>query len=132
MEYQHQIQQPHQQPILHATQLKIINDSPLFSGSTKDLDGFLTRVELAFEVNPHRFPDDRRRVMFVISYLKGKVLNWASCYRRYNNPVLGNYGNFIAELCRNFRDPDVKAVVANGKLCNIRQFKYGHEVEYIF
>ena len=124
-------QQPNQLPIHPATQLKIINDPPLFSGSTKDLDGFLTRVELAIEVNPHRFPDDRRRVMFVISYLTGKALNWASCLRRNNNPVLGNYGNFIAELRRNFGDPDVEAVIANGKLCNIRQFKYGHVVEYI-
>ena len=131
MEYQHQIQQPHQQPILHATQLKIINDSPLFSGSTKDLDGFLTRVELAIEVNLHRFPDDRRRVMFVISYLTGKALNWASYLKRNNNPVLWIYVNFIAELRRNFGDPDVEAVVANGKLCNIRQLKYGHVVEYI-
>jgi len=124
-------QQPNQQLTPPATQLKIINDPPLFSGSTKDLDGFLTRVELAIEVNPHRFPDDRRKVMFVISYLTGKALNWASCLRRNNNPVLGNYGNFIAELRRNFGDPDVEAVVANGKLCNIRQFKYGHVVEYI-
>ena len=54
----HQIQQPHQQPISPATQFKIINDPSLFSGSTKDIDGFLTLVELAFEVNPHRFPDD--------------------------------------------------------------------------
>jgi len=57
-------------------QLKIINDPPLFSGSTKDLDGFLTRVELAIEVNPHRFPDDRRRVMFVISYLYNDDTGW--------------------------------------------------------
>jgi len=44
---------------------------------------------------------------------------------------LGNYGNLIAKLRRNFGDPDVESVVANGKLCNIRQFKYGHVVEYI-
>jgi len=52
-------------------------------------------VELAIEVNPHRFLDDRRRVMFVVSYLTGKALNWASYLRRNNNPVLGNYENFI-------------------------------------
>ena len=125
------IQRQNQQAIPPATQLKIINDPPLFSGSTKDLDGFLTRVELAIEVNPQRFPDDRRRVIFVISYLTGKALNWASCLRRNNNPVLNNYAGFIAELRRNFGDPDVETVVANGKLCNIRQFKYGHVMEYI-
>ena len=125
------IQRQNQQAIPPATQLKIINDPPLFSGSTKDLDGFLTRVELAIEVNPQRFPDDRRRVIFVISYLTGKALNWASCLRRNNNSVLNNYAGFIAELRRNFGDTDVETVVANGKLCNIRQFKYGHVMEYI-
>ena len=69
--------------------------------------------------------------MFVVSYLTGKALNWASCLRRNNNPVLGNYGNFITKLRRNFGDPDGETVVANGKLCNIRQIKYGHVVEYI-
>ena len=123
--------QDNQQPLPAAPQLKIINDPPLFSGSSKDLDGFLTRIELAIEVNPRRFPDDRRKVMFVISYLTGKALNWASCLRRNNNPVLDNYDNFIRELRRNFGDPDVEAVIANGKLCNIRQYKYGHVVEYI-
>ena len=60
-----------------APQLKIINDSPLFLGITKDLDGFLTRIELAIEENPRRFPDDRRKIMFVISYFTGRALNWA-------------------------------------------------------
>ncbi len=55
----------------------------------------------------------------------------ASCLRRNNNPVLENYNDFIVELRSNFGDPDVEAVVANGKLCNIRQIKYGHVVEYI-
>ena len=120
-----------EQQLNPAPQLKIINDPPLFSGATKDLDGFLTRIELAIEANPRRFPDDRRKVMFVISYFTGRALNWASCLRRNNNEVLRNYENFINELRRNFGDPDVDAAVANGKLNNIRQFKYGHVMEYI-
>jgi len=35
-----------EQQLNPAPQLKIINDPPLFSGTTKDLDGFLTRIEL--------------------------------------------------------------------------------------
>jgi len=120
-----------EQQLNPAPQLKIINDPPLFSGTTKDLDGFLTRIELAIEANPRRFPDDRRKVMFVISYFTGRALNWASCLWRNNNEVLRNYENFINELRRNFGDPDVDAAVANGKLNNICQFKYGHVMEYI-
>jgi len=76
----------------------------------------LTRIELAIEANPQRFPDDRRKVMFVISYCTGRALNWASCLRRNNNEVLRNYENFINEPRRNFCDPDIDAAVANGKL----------------
>ena len=77
-------------------------------------------LQLVINAHPQRFINDAMRVNFVISYLNEKALNWASCPRRNNNPVLGNYGNFIVELRRNFGDPDVEAVVANGKLCNIR------------
>ena len=111
--------------------LKIINDPPVFSGNKRELDGFLTRVELAINAHPQRFTDDAMRVNFIISYLNGKALNWASCLRRNNNAVLNNLGQFVTELRRNFGDPDVEAVVANGRLCNIQQFKYGKVVEYI-
>ena len=103
-----------EQQLNPAPQLKIINDPPLLSGITKDLDGFLIRIELSIEANPQRFPDDRRKVMFVISYFTGRALNWASCLRRNNNDVHKNYENFINELRRNFGDPDVDAAAANG------------------
>jgi len=103
-----------EQQLNPAPQLKIINDLPLLSGTTKDLDGFLIRIELSIEANPQRFPDDRRKVMFVISYFTGRALNWASCLRRNNNEVHKNYENFINELRRNFGDPDVDAAAANG------------------
>jgi len=74
-----------EQQLNPAPQLNIINDPPLFSGTAKDLDGFLKRIELAIEANPRRFPDDRRKVMFVISYFTGRALNWASCLRMNNN-----------------------------------------------
>jgi len=122
-----QMQQPQQQ----IPPLKIINDPPVFSGNKRELDGFLTRVELAINAHPQRFMNDAMRVNFVISYLSGKALNWASCLRRNNNAVLNNLRQFLTELRRNFGDPDVEAVVANGRLCNIKQFKYGRVVEYI-
>jgi len=127
----HQIQQQQQIP-----PLKIVNDPPVFSGNKfsgnkRELDGFLTRVELAINAHPQRFINDAMRVNFVISYLNGKALNWASCLRRNNNAILNNLEQFLAELRRNFGDPDVEAVVANGRLCNIQQFKYGRVVEYI-
>ena len=80
----HQIQQQQIPP------LKIVNDPPVFSGNKRELDGFLTRVELAINAHPQRFISDAMRVNFVISYLNGKALNWASCLRRNNNAILNN------------------------------------------
>jgi len=88
-------------------------------------------IELAINAHPQRFINDAMRVNFVISYLNGKAFNWTSCLRRNNNAILNNLEQFLAELRRNFGDPDVEAVVANGRLCNIQQFKYGCVVEYI-
>ena len=110
----HQIQQQQQ-----ISPLKIVNDPPVFSGNKRELDGFLTRVELSINAHLQRFINDAVRVNFVISYLNGKALNWASCLRRNNNAILNNLEQFLAELRRNFGDPDIEAVVANGRLCNI-------------
>ena len=118
MNQQQQVQQVQQVP-----QLKIINDPPTFSGNTRELDGFLTRIELAIDANPQRFSNDAAMVNFMMSYLTGKALSWASCLRRNNNPIINNSEQFVAELRRNFGNPDVEAVVANAKLCNIHQFK---------
>eukprot|EP00833_Pecoramyces_ruminatium_P014089 jgi/Orpsp1_1/1188121/evm.model.d7180000062592.1 len=85
---------------------KLVNDPPLFSGRKKDLEGFLTRVELSIE-------------------------KWAANLRRNNDPILNSLEDFLRELRRNFGDPELEAVVANGKLDTIRQRKYGHVFEYI-
>ena len=111
--------------------LKVVNDPPIFSGRRKELDGFLTRVDLAIEANPNRFQNDDSRVRFLMSYLIGRPLEWASCLRRNNNKVIHNYNNFVQELGNNYGDPNLESIVANGKLCNIKQRSYGRVLEYI-
>lgn len=39
--------------------------------------------------------------------------------------------NFLRDIRTNFGDPDYEALVANGKLDNIRQRKIGYLFEYI-
>ena len=87
-----------QQQVNQGPQLKIINDPPTFSGNMRELDGFLTRIELAIDANPQQFTNEATRVNFMMSYLTGKALNWASCLRRNNNPILQNIEQFVAEL----------------------------------
>ena len=111
--------------------LKVVNDPPIFSGRRKELDGFLTRVDLAIEANPNRFQNDDSRVRFLMSYFIGRSLEWASCLRRNNNEVIHNYNNFVQELRNNYGDPNLESIVAKGKLCNIKQRSYGRVLEYI-
>ena len=109
----------------------VINKPPSFSGRKQNLEGFLTRAELAMESRPNQFQDGATKVRFLMSYMIGKPLEWASCLRRNNSLLLGNYQDFINELKRNFGDYTTQAVVANSKLCNLRQRKLGRVFEYI-
>jgi len=109
----------------------VINKPPSFSGRKCDLEGFLTRAELAMEAKPNQFNNDVSKVRFLMSYMLGKPLEWVSCLRRNNSPLLHNYANFVQELKSNFGDYTTQAVVANSKLCNLRQKKSGFVFEYI-
>ncbi len=109
----------------------VINKPPSFTGKKCDLEGFLTRAELAMESKPNQFTNDAAKVRFLMSYMLGKPLEWVSCLRRNNSPLLNNYDNFITELKTNFGDYTSQAVVANSKLCSLRQRKMGHVFEYI-
>ena len=112
-------------------QKRKINKPPPFSGIRKELKGFLTIVDLNFEDDPESFADDRAKVRFIMSYLAGDPLIWAANLRDSNSPLLEDLAEFKKELRANYGDPEVEAIVADGKLDNIRQKKYGHVFEYI-
>ena len=109
----------------------VINKPPSFTGRKCDLEGFLTRAELAMESRPNQFNNDAARVRFLMSYMLGKPLEWVSCLRRNNSPLLNSYDDFVKELKSNFGDYTSESIVANSKLCSIYQKKNGHVFEYI-
>ena len=65
-------------------QFGLINNPPSFTGIKKELEGFLTRAELAMESKPEQFTTDDAKVRFLMSYLLGKPLEWASCLKKSN------------------------------------------------
>ena len=97
----------------------VVNKPPSFTGRKQELEGFLTRAELAMESKPNQFQDDRTKVRFLMSYMLGKPLEWVSCLRRNNSPLLNSYDGFVRELKSNFGDYTSESIVANSKLCNI-------------
>jgi len=93
----------------------VINKPPSFTGKKHDLEGFLTRAELAMESKPNQFGNDRAKVRFLMSYMLGKPLEWVACLRRNNSPILNNYQSFVKELKTNFGDYTTESIVANSK-----------------
>jgi len=53
-----------------------INNPPKFYGNRKDLEGFLTRVELTFEDEPEKFVENRKRIRFIMSFFEDKAVTW--------------------------------------------------------
>jgi len=76
----------------------VINKPPSFTGKKYELEGFLTRADLAMESRPNQFIGDVAKIRFLMSYMLGKPLEWVSCLRKNNSPILNNYEEFIKEL----------------------------------
>jgi len=52
-----------------------VSKPPIFNGERKELKGFLTIVNMNFEDTPDEFPDDRSKVRFITSFLRGDQLS---------------------------------------------------------
>ena len=85
-----------------------IKDPDTFDGSTKSLNGFLTEYELVFELQPSRFGDDRTKINYMISSLRGTPLEAIRPYitSTIKPSFLLNFDEFILRLKLNYGDPD--------------------------
>ena len=61
-----------------------INNPPMYEGDQKTLETWITACNLKFVGQPSRFPDERQKLVFATSYLKGPPLSWI-------NPALNKY-----------------------------------------
>jgi len=98
----------------------ILNPPPLFTGIKKELDGFLTRIELIFRNRPDVYNNDRIRLDYVIFYLFGKLLDWAFTLIRNDGPILESYEGFIDNLKNTFGVYCYETIIANGKLDTLK------------
>jgi len=84
------------------------------------------------ESKPNQFKNDRAKVSFLMSYMHGKPLEWVSCLRRNNSPLLLHYyQNFVKELKTNTGDYTSESVVVNSKLCSLYRRKLDKIFKYI-
>ena len=99
-----------------------IKDPDTFDGNTKSLNGFLTECELVFELQPSRFGDDRTKINYMISLLRGTPLEAIRPYitSTIKPSFLLNFDEFILRLKLNYGDPD-ETGTAQRKLKSLRQ-----------
>ena len=93
---------------------KSLSSLDVFNRSnTCKLQPFLVQCTLNFRNHPDAFTSNNDKVTFVLSYLKGTMLDWfkPSLTSGESPPWLDDYSNFIGELKNNFgpHDPEGKA-----------------------
>ena len=66
---------PPMMPITHEPKMKI-NLPEEFSGDRNKYDKFRTQLILCFAANPAQFEDDRAKIVFAASFLRGPAADW--------------------------------------------------------
>ena len=83
---------------------------PEFYGKLSEYRNFMAQVALTFTLCPRTYSDDKSQVLFVISRLRGRLLNWArEIATNPQHPYHNNYEAFKAALDniyldRNYRE----------------------------
>ena len=85
-----------------------VKDPETFNGKRDQLNAFITECNLVFELQPSRFSDERVKVNYMISYLRGTPLEAVRPYlnARPRPRCITDYDEFITYLRSNFGDPD--------------------------
>ena len=85
-----------------------VKDPETFTGKRSLLNPFITECNLVFELQASRFNNERVKVNYMISYLRGTPLDAISPYLTAlpRPSFIESYDEFIAYLRSNFGDPD--------------------------
>ena len=89
----------------------------LFSGESSECKSFLWQCKLFFELNPSSFPDDERKIVFVLSLLSGRACKWKRTRFPSESTITCTFEEFFNEFTLVFSS---KSVESHG-LSNIKQ-----------
>lgn len=79
-----------------------VNLLDVFYGDKDKSKTFLARLKLSFNLQSSRFPDNKSKVLFTISFLKGTAFKWALPYLESENEMLNSYEQFVTTSCVTF------------------------------
>ena len=90
-----------------------LNKPPEFDGKDKSFcSTFLSHLRLYISGNPALFPDERSKIVFAASYLRGSAFTWFEPHlQREDDSLLRSFNFFANELQRNLGDPDQERTV---------------------
>jgi hypothetical protein len=96
--------------------------APFDGERTSQLSVFLTQLRLAFAARPSQFYNDRHKVLYAASLLRGTAFSWIQPYLDMDHPPtwLTDFGLFTAEINKVFGEPHALDTAARS-LDNLKQ-----------
>jgi len=93
-----------------------------FSGNLKDCRGFLFQCRLLFEHSPGSFPNDTKKISFILSQLTGRALEWAEARFSSESSFSCSFSEFISEFSQVFNHDSDKTIDSRA-LLDLKQGK---------
>src|SRR4030095_4144660 len=96
---------------------------PEFFGKVSEYRNFITQCTLAFTLCPNTYPDDEKKVLFVISRLRGTALSWArEIVENKEHLLRKDYNAFQSAMANVYLDQNYRDTCET-KLNSLRQTK---------
>jgi len=91
-----------------------IRHPEFFTGQRKQLSEFLSQVMMVIETQPTKFLNNKTKVIYLCSHLRGPAYSWAQSFIETlgtpnEHPCLSNFEEFVKSLRAAFGDPDPRA-----------------------
>lgn len=97
--------------------MKLVNNPTKFTGDCAKAQEFIGEVELVFAIYGNKFPNDREKIAFTLSYIKGGTAGvWA---RAYLNLVTTNQLRTWAEFKLAFKKEFNDTSICNAALAKL-------------
>ena len=96
-----------------------------FHGDRKNLNEFITQVSMVISTQASRFTNERAKIVYTCSYLRGSAFTWAQPLLEtldtpLENSVMSSFSQFLNRLRAAFGDPD-PVITSQRELSRLKQ-----------
>jgi hypothetical protein len=83
-----------------------VNSPEPFTGNRNKTRNFLVQMEIVFNTQPTRFPNDKAKVMYFGSFLRDSAASWFTPFVEKNDAILSDYSAFLQDFKISYCHPD--------------------------